>query len=247
MWFEKNGWIKPRITLPKLKTTITSKILYASLQTLVDGGYEASATLVKMYFMSLLKDVKETLNFNWVSMGVMIGYNNQPINPFNLVTISFVAGMDQVVVESGDPSTNEYIELMLLIVGSYRLKETRVEMHKERIRAGLGDLLSTQWFKDRIDSGLITFAGAFGDEDLIKLFCTVDMFHTLFPNSLYARIRFGTLGFAFKHCSVLFGASLTGMRVDQFAKWLLTTLLRQVLYRINRDRRHQRFNPTCPT
>lgn len=61
MWFKK---IEPTITLPALKKTATSRALYNTIYTKLSANEEVTSVLPKMYFISLLKDVKETLSIN---------------------------------------------------------------------------------------------------------------------------------------------------------------------------------------
>lgn len=94
-------------------------------------------------------------------MRVKIGCRTQLINPFNLVTVKFIAGTDQTVLGTEDPTANQYLDL---ITGCYQLKETKIDMYQDQIKNGLREMICTLWTKDRIDAGKICFAGAYGDE-----------------------------------------------------------------------------------
>lgn len=101
----------------------------------------------------------------------------------------------------------------------------------------LEKVLSGTPLSDKLDAAKVSFADAYQDEELIKLFAVLDMYFNMFLKSKYAKLRVGKIVLSYKDCSALalaaHGATVMQKTTRGFARWLMTDALRKDLFRIN--------------
>lgn len=238
-WFGKNKWVKPTLTVP-IVTDKTSAIgMMGRMISAIDGTEPISSETIRCFLYKIMSREKNKLGLDWVTMGVVIGTNGSVISPFDLVNLKKVPGPEQEDVSAATATdhTKDFYSFATLITGTFRICSASNASYQTNLTAQLTRILEGTPFKSKIEGAKISMVDAFNDDELVKLFAVLDMYFNMFPKSLYAKVRVGTIILSYKDCSALssaaHGASIMLKTTAGFSRWLLTPALRCDFYRLN--------------
>lgn len=237
-WFQRHGWTKPVLTLPKLLPSDTYAGLKKPISDGILRGKDTSAHDLKLFLYFLLKDVKETVPINWVSMGVVIANKGDNIGPLDLFEIQIDDKDSEARTGMAEHIDRDKLGYLILITGCYRIWSERNKFQQDKLKG----LINAQAINAGLRGDLVTtclsaLSYVYNDSELIKLFAGMDMFHNMFPNSEYAPTRENTIITRYKDCGILSSLSyitdLMQISTDDFKHWILTSSLRDDYNRIN--------------
>lgn len=127
-------------------------------------------------------------------------------------------------------------DLALLILGGYRIHLATNQAYIDLESFALKSQLITPDFVDGVEVAVTNFAQLYVDPEFVKMVCGIDMFISVFPHHLRAKLRFGTLIMSHKDCTglsaITSGCELMNHTTKVFSRWLMTPVLRADMNRM---------------
>lgn len=178
-----------------------------------------------------------TLRFDWVSLGVAIGYSGDSITPSSLLTITRSNSAPQVGAARSQPNAAELLDLGMLIIGGFRVYHASNQTYIDKLQDALKKQLTTPELREGLEVTINNLAAVYVETELIKLLCAIDLFIAMFPKHPLSKLRFGTLILSYKDCTGLSAighvCELMSHSTKLFARWLMIPTLRNDLNRMN--------------
>lgn len=234
-WFQKNGWNKPTITVPEMRKNAKIGDYFAHITGEYRGGVVSPAT-VMVFMRCLCSLIRDTLRFDWVSMGVFIGAEGTVVSPLSVVRLAIFTQGTNVGTCPQMVTREQVMDLGLLILGCYRILCASNQTYVNKLQTTLKDQLITKYFADGIEVAMTNFATVYQSPEFVKLVCAIDMFFSMFPKHFDSKLRFGTLMTAYRDCTglsaITSGCDLMRETTRVFARWLMTPTLRVDLTRM---------------
>lgn len=217
-WFQKNDWKKPTVTVPEMRKDAKVGDYFAYILGEFRGGVVSPATVL-VFMRCLCGLLRDTLRFDWVSMGVFIGAEGSVVSPLSVVRLAISAQGTNVSTCPQEVTREQVLDLGLLILGCYRI----------HCASNQGALI-TKYFADGVELAATNFATVYQSTEFVKLVCAIDMFFSMFPKHLDSKLRFGTLMTAYRDCTglsaITSGCDLMRETTRLFARWLMTPTLK---------------------
>ncbi|XP_001657741.2 uncharacterized protein LOC110674317 [Aedes aegypti] len=234
-WFAANKWNKPPITLPGPRAGANLNDYYH----IITNTYRRESVSVtsSLTFLQLLcRQIAGLLRFDWVSLGVLIGYKDSMINPLDVFTVRITEINTNIGSSQEDVSDDMLYDLALLILGGFRIHMASNQTYIDRLQTALKAQLINPDFSDGVEVAITNFAQLYSDPEFVKLACGMDMFFAVFPQHNRAKLRFGTLIMAHKDCTglsaITAGCELMHHTTRVFSRWLMTPVLRSDMNRM---------------
>ncbi|XP_021694298.1 uncharacterized protein LOC110674318 [Aedes aegypti] len=234
-WFAANKWNKPPITLPGPRAGANLNDYYH----IITNTYRRESVSVtsSLTFLQLLcRQITGLLRFDWVSLGVLIGYKDPMINPLDVFTVRITEINTNIGSSQEDVSDDMLYDLALLILGGFRIHMASNQTYIDRLQTALKAQLINPDFSDGVEVAITNFAQLYSDPEFVKLACGMDMFFAVFPQHNRAKLRFGTLIMAHKDCTglsaITAGCELMHHTTRVFSRWLMTPVLRSDMNRM---------------
>ncbi|XP_001657740.2 uncharacterized protein LOC5567833 [Aedes aegypti] len=234
-WFAANKWNKPPITLPGPRAGANLNDYYH----IITNTYRRESVSVtsSLTFLQLLcRQITGLLRFDWVSLGVLIGYKDSMINPLDVFTVRITEINTNIGSSQEDVSDDMLYDLALLILGGFRIHMASNQTYIDRLQTALKAQLINPDFSDGVEVAITNFAQLYSDPEFVKLACGMDMFFAVFPQHNRAKLRFGTLIMAHKDCTglsaITAGCELMHHTTRVFSRWLMTPVLRSDMNRM---------------
>ncbi|EAT47933.1 AAEL000991-PA [Aedes aegypti] len=184
----------------------------------------------------LCRQITGLLRFDWVSLGVLIGYKDSMINPLDVFTVRITEINTNIGSSQEDVSDDMLYDLALLILGGFRIHMASNQTYIDRLQTALKAQLINPDFSDGVEVAITNFAQLYSDPEFVKLACGMDMFFAVFPQHNRAKLRFGTLIMAHKNCTglsaITAGCELMHHTTRVFSRWLMTPVLRSDMNRM---------------
>lgn len=234
-WFVANNWGKPPITLPGPRDGAGINDYYH----VITSSYRRESVSVNavMIFLNMLCQItRGVLRFDWVSLGVLIGYEGRTVIPLSMFSPKFTKTSTNIGSSQAAVSEDSLYDLALLILGGFRIHLATNQAYIDRLQTALKSQLITPDFVDGVEVAVTNFAQLYVDPEFIKLVCGIDMFFSLFPHHPRAKLRFGTLIMSHKDCTglsaITSGCELMNHTTKVFSRWLMTPVLRADMNRM---------------
>lgn len=234
-WFANNKWNKPPITLPGPRAGATLNDYYHLIVNMYRR--ESVSIISSLTFLQLLcQQITGILRFDWVSLGVLIGYKDSTINPLDVFTVRITDINTNIGSSQGEVSEEMHHDLALLILGGFRIHMASNQTYIDRLQTALKAQLINPDFADGVEVAVTNFAQLYADPEFVKLVCGIDLFFAVFPQHKRAKLRFGTLIMAHKDCTglsaITAGCELMNHTTRVFSRWLMTPILRADMNRM---------------
>lgn len=142
-----------------------------------------------MIFLNMLCQVtKGVLRVDWVSLGVLIGYEGKTVVPLSMFTPKFTKTNTNIGSSQAAVSDDSLYDLALLILVGYRVHHATNQAYIERLQTALKSQLITPDFADGVEVAVTNFAQLYVDPEFVKRVCGIDMFFSVFPHHPRAKL-----------------------------------------------------------
>lgn len=170
----------------------------------------------------LLQGIKDTLRFDWDSLGVFIGAEAQEVTPLSVLRVRMLLQTSSYMIWDFSSSS-----------GGYRIHCATNQTYINRLQTTLKEQLITPSFRESKEVFIINLAPLYSDSEYLNwayLLSVADMFFGMFSKHPRPKLQFGALIMAYKDCTGLSVIShdcdLIQHSTRLYARWLVTPTLR---------------------
>jgi len=188
-------------------------------------------------------NLKETLDSDWVSYGVVIGRKGTVISPLDILD-ERRGSTNWTAPEGVELDKAEELRLFSIIIAGYRYgiaAEILQGDYKANVLGKINQVLRNEPFNlssDLTPTEMSRFKSWYNNAEFRALIAALDMFWCKFPDSPYSKLRVCTLGSRYKDCSSISEirhlSQISGKKVGEMLKYVFSARVRDEVEAIGR-------------